>query len=54
MVEKDELRIELTDEELRRMEATAEFSGMDVEDWAKEVLLRILNARETREANGER
>lgn len=54
MAKKEELRIELTEEELHRLEQTAEFSGLDLEAWAKKVLLRILSARETREGNGER
>lgn len=54
MAEKDELRIALTEEELKRLEDTADRSGLDVEDWARRTLLKILEARETREANGER
>jgi hypothetical protein len=50
----EELKVPLTPEELRRLEQTAEFSGLDVEAWAKKVLLMILSARESREANGER
>lgn len=53
-MEPEELKIPLTPEELRRIEQTAESSGVGAEDWAKKVLLRILSARETREANGER
>jgi hypothetical protein len=54
MDEPEELKIPLTPDERRRIEQTAEFSGLDVEDWAKKVLLKVLEARETREANGER
>lgn len=54
MDEHEELRIPFTPEERCRLEQTAEFSGLDIEDWARKVLLRILAARETRTDNGER
>ncbi|MGI9038090.1 MAG: hypothetical protein ACR2GQ_04420 [Gemmatimonadota bacterium] len=54
MTEPDELKIPLSPEERRRIEQTAESSGLDAEVWAKEVLFRILAARETREDKGER
>lgn len=54
MDEHEELKIPLTPDERRRIEQTAEFSGLDAEAWAKKVLLRILRAREKGEANGER
>lgn len=49
MPDEEELRIEFTDEELRRLEETAEHSGLDAAEWARRALLRMLEARETRE-----
>lgn len=54
MDDQGELKIPVTEEELERLRETADRSGLDVEEWAKKVLLRVLSARETREANGER
>lgn len=54
MPDEEELRIEFTDEELRRLEATAQHSGLDAAEWARRALLRILEAREKREEDDPR
>lgn len=54
MKDPGELKIPVTGEELKRLKDTADRSGLELEDWARRTLLRILEARETREANGER
>ncbi len=44
------LRIELSEEELRRIEKAAAARGLDSEDWAREVVLAALGHREGPEA----
>ena len=46
MEDRDELKIPVTEEELARLREAAKVRGLDVEDWAREELLRILRERD--------
>ena len=46
MAEQEELRVEFTEAELKRIREAAKAKGVDVETWAREVLLRILRERD--------
>lgn len=46
MKSEDELKIPLSEAELERIRQAAEEKGMDVEEWAREELLKILHERD--------
>lgn len=46
MEERDELRVEFSEDELCRIRKVAEQRGQNIEDWAREQLLRILSERD--------
>lgn len=46
MEDQDRLRIKVTKSELERIRQVAEAKGLDVEEWAREELLKILHERD--------
>lgn len=46
MKDEELLRIELSEEELRRIEKAAAEHGLDPEDWARDAVLKALGRRE--------
>lgn len=53
MKDEERLRIELSVEELRRIEDVARARGLDPKDWARDVLLQELGRREGSKASEE-
>lgn len=48
MEDGDELKIPVTEEELERLWKAAKAKGVELEDWVREELLRILRERDQR------
>lgn len=46
MEKPDELKIPVSEEELERLWAAAKARGVPLEDWVREILLRVLRERD--------
>ena len=46
MDDQDRLRIPMSEEELERIRKAAEANGLEIEEWARAELLRILRERD--------